>query len=256
MPDTHMTDKPTTSDTIETLLNRRSIRKYAADPVSDAHVSAILEAAVRAPTSSNVQAYSVIVVRDPDTKQKLAEPCGNQKHIADCPVFLAFCADLTRMEKALVKYGADLENNNMEMGLVATIDAALVGMSAYVAADSLGIHGVMIGAIRNNPEKIAEILGLPSKVYAVFGMCLGYPAEAPKQKPRMPFDGIVHFERYDAGKSLDIVDAYDESLRAHYESIGKATAADSWQNEVGSKFASRPRDKLRAQLKARGFDFS
>ena len=179
------------SETINVLRNGRSIRKYAPTPVSDAHVNAILSGALRAPTSSNLHAYSVIVVRDPETKSQLAVPCGNQKHIVDCPVFIAFCADLTRIESAFERNGHNMENNNLELGLVASIDASLVGMAAYVSAESLGIHGVMIGAVRNKPEDIAGILGLPDRVYAVFGMCLGFPAETPKQKPRMPVTGIV-----------------------------------------------------------------
>ncbi|MDP4795701.1 MAG: NADPH-dependent oxidoreductase [Rhodospirillales bacterium] len=246
----------TDSETIRVLKNRRSIRKYADTPVSDAQVEAILSAAMRAPTSSNLHAYSVIVVRDPETKVQLAVPCGNQKHINDCPVFLAFCADLTRIEAAFQRYGHNLDDNNLEMGLVASIDASLVGMSAYVAADSLGIQGVMIGAIRNKPEVIADILGLPKHVYAVFGMCLGYPAEAPKQKPRMPVPGIVHREKYDATAALQSIDPYNAELKDHYVSVGKETSDDSWTNEVVAKFSTRPRDGLRAALKARGFDFT
>ncbi len=256
MPDTVPTDRPTTSETIEVLRNRRSIRKYADTPVTDAHVDAILSAAMRAPTSSNLHAYSVIKVRDQDVKTRLAPPCGNQQHIIDCPVFLAFCADLTRIEAALERHGHDLADNNMEMGVVSTVDAALVGMAAYVAADSLGIQGVMIGAVRNDPEAIAEILGLPNRVYAVFGMCLGYPAEAPKQKPRMPVPGIVHQDRYDPAAALAILDPYDADLKAHYDSIGKASTAASWTDDVDKKFAARPRDGLRAALKGRGFDFT
>ncbi len=247
---------PRDSETINILRNRRSIRKYASTPVTDEHVEAILSGALRSPTSSNLHAYSVLVVRDPETKAKLAVPCGNQKHIIECPVFLAFCADLTRIESAVQRNGHDIENNNLELGLVATIDASLVGMAAYVAAESLGIHGVMIGAMRNKPEEIADILGLPNRVYAVFGMCLGYPAEAPKQKPRMPVRGIVHHEKYDAEAALGIIDPYDAELKSHYDSIGKETNANSWTHDVDAKFASRPRDGLRAALKKRGFDFA
>jgi len=244
------------SETIKVLRNRQSIRKYAPTPVSEAHVDAILGAALRAPTSSNLQAYSVIVVRDAETKSQLAVPCGNQKHIVDCPVFLAFCADLTRIESAFERNGHTIENNNLELGLVASIDASLVGMAAYVAAESLGIQGVMIGAVRNKPEDIADILGLPSRVYAVFGMCLGFPAETPKQKPRMPVSGIVHHERYDADAALGAIDPYDIDLKSHYDSIGKESHAQSWTHDVDAKFSTRPRDGLRAALKARGFDFT
>lgn len=245
----------TTSETIETLLQRRSIRKYAKDPVTDAQVDAILRAAFRAPTSSNIQSYSVIVVRDPETKQKLSVPTGNQKHIIECPVFLAFCADLTRLELVLQERGHTLAGNNLEVGLVSSIDAALVGMSAYLAADSLGIKGVMIGAVRNNAVNIAEILGLPKFVYCVFGMCLGYPAEMPPQKPRMEQDFVVHHERYDPAKAPTAVPAYDVALRVHYESIGKATTPDSWSHDMDKKLHPQLREGLRAQLKQQGFDF-
>ena len=245
----------TTSETIETLLQRRSIRKYSQDPVTDEQVDAILRAAFRAPTSSNIQSYSVIVVRDPETKQRLSVPTGNQKHIIECPVFLAFCADLTRLEHVLQERGHTLVENNLEVGLVSSIDAALVGMSAYLAADSLGIKGVMIGAVRNNALTIAEILGLPKFVYCVFGMCLGYPAEMPRQKPRMQQDLVVHRERYDPAKSAAAVTAYDRELGAHYASVGKATTPDSWSHDMDKKLHPQLREGLRAQLKELGFDF-
>ena len=138
---------------------------------------------------------------------------------------------------------------------MASVDATLVGMSAYLVAESLGIQGVMIGAMRNDPEAVAEILNLPYRAYVVFGLCLGYPAEAPKQKPRMPAEGIIHYERYDADKALGIVDTYNDQLREHYESIGKTTDKESWSADVDKKYAQRPRDHLRDALKRRGFDF-
>ena len=245
----------TTSETIETLLQRRSIRKYSDAPVTDAQVDAILQAAFRAPTSSNIQSYTVITVRDPETKQKLAVPAGNQKHIADCPVFLAFCADLTRLEHVLQERGHTLEDNNLEIGLVSSIDASLVGMSAYLAADLLGIKGVMIGAVRNDAVKIAEILELPKFVYCVFGMCLGYPAEMPQQKPRMDQNFTVHREKFQPEKIAPSVEAYDPALRAHYESIGKETTPDLWSHDMDKKFHPQLRDGLREQLKKQGFDF-
>ena len=251
----HVREQQTNSETIETLLQRRSIRKFDERPVSDDQVDAILRAAFRAPTSSNIQSYSVIVVRDPDIKQQLSIPTGNQRHIADCPVFLAFCADLTRLEHVLQERGHTLADNNLEVGLVSSIDASLVGMSAYLAAESLGIKGVMIGAVRNDAVKIAEILELPNFVYCVFGMCLGYPAEMPQQKPRMVQDLVVHHERYEPAKTAAAVDAYDPALRAHYEDIGKETTPDSWSHDMDKKFHPQLREGLREQLRKQGFNF-
>lgn len=247
------------SETIDLLAKRVSVRRYRPDPVPEATVEAILKAAFRAPTSSNIQSYSVVVVRDRDTLKRLAPITGNQKHVAEAPVFLAFCADLTRIAHALDVRGHSIADNNMETGLVSSIDAALVGMCASLAAESLGLQGVMIGAVRNDATATAEILGLPDRVYCVFGLCLGWPAEAPAQKPRMAFEGMVHYERYGVtrgeGDPASRLAAYDAVLARHYRATGRPTTDDSWTHDMDKKFHPWLRDKLRQQLKERGFDF-
>jgi nitroreductase len=248
-----------TNETIELLHNRVSIRKYSDQPVSEEHVEALLRAAFRAPTSSNIQSYSVVVVREKEVLEKLYPVVGNQKHVLNAPVFIVFCADLTRMEHAIVERGGSMDDNPLEIGLVASIDASLLGMAAYLTAESLGLRGLMIGAVRNDATKIAEILNLPKRVYAVFGMVLGWPEEAPQQKPRMDYDMVVHYDQYGNQKGEKGLVAqlgnYDGQLSAHYNAIGKETTPDSWTHDINSKFADPRRVELRAQLKERGFDF-
>jgi len=245
----------TTSETIEVLHKRVSVRAFKPEPVREAQVEAVLRAALRAPTSSNIQAYSVVVVRDAGSKRRLSVATGNQPHVAETPVFLAFCADLTRIERAMNRHGHSLDDNNLELGLVSTIDAALVGMSAYLAADSLGLKGVMIGGVRNDPAEVARILDLPHRVYCVFGMCLGWPSSTPDQKPRMDYHDVVHFERYRRDGLDRALDAYDALLAEHYRQMGKSTSADSWTGEINSKFSRPQRDDLRLTLGKMGFDF-
>lgn len=247
------------SETIALLSRRVSVRRFRPDPVPEAMVEAILKAAFRAPTSSNIQSYSVVVVRDRDVLARLAPVTGHQKHVAEAPVFLAFCADLTRIAFALEKHGHTVADNNMETGLVSSIDAALVGMCASLAAGSLGLGGVMIGAVRNDASAVAKILGLPERVYCVFGLCLGWPDDAPVQKPRMDYAGVVHYERYGAqraeGDMASRLAAYDADLARHYRATGRPTTDDSWTHDMDKKFHPWLRDKLRQQLEERGFDF-
>lgn len=247
------------SETIAVLNNRVSVRGFTDEDVGDEVIEAILGAAFRAPTSSNIQSYSVIVVREQAVKDQLCAITGGQPHVKVAPVFLAFCVDLTRIEHAMSARGHNLEDNNLEIGLVSSIDAALVGMSAYLAADSLGLKGVMIGAVRNDAVATARALGLPPRVYCVFGMCLGRAGEAPAQKPRMDYSSMVHYERYGALRdNRDLAQGlsdYDEALAAHYGGLGKTTTTDSWSHDMDKKFHPQLRDDLRAQLKELGFDF-
>ena len=245
----------TTSETIRLLRDRRSIRKFTNDPVPEATVEAVLEAAFRAPTSSNIQSYSVVVVRDQKAKDELAVATGNQRHVAETPVFLGFCADLTRIAHALEINGHSIDDNNLETCLVSSLDAALVGMSAELAAGSLGLQGVMIGGVRNDPVEVARILGLAHRVYCVFGMCLGWPAEAPRQKPRMRTADMIHYERYDAARTKAGLADYDRVLGDHYQATGRPTTADSWTHDMDKKFHPWLRDGLRQALRKLGFEF-
>lgn len=250
---------PCRSETVDLLHNRVSVRAFTAAAVDDALLETVLSAAFRAPTSSNIQAYSVIVVRDQARKDRLAVLTGNQRHVREAPVFLAFCADLTRIERALHANGHDIDDNNLEIGLVSSIDAALVGMSASLAAESLGLRGVMIGAVRNDAVAVARELGLPRRAYCVFGLCLGWAEQRPAQKPRMDYRALVHREQY--GADLDdaaarrLLNDYDTALAEHYTRTGRSTTPDSWSHDMDKKFCPQLRDDLRRQLRELGFDF-
>ncbi len=180
----------------QTLNQHASVRAFRDKPVPDEMLNAILNAARRSPTSSNMQTYSIIVVRDPETRQKLAVLAGNQSHIEQCDVFVGFLADLNRLEIACEMHGQTLAKS-LETTLVATVDAALVGMSAQTAAESFGLGAVMIGGMRNHPQKVADLLGFPPGVYMVFGMSIGWP-QAPlgtkSLKPRLPEALVIHHE--------------------------------------------------------------
>jgi nitroreductase len=247
------------TEILRLLRTRVSVRRFRDEPVTDTLLEAVLEAAFRAPTSSNIQAYSVIVVRAAETKARLARAAGDQPWIRQTPVFLAFIADLTRIERALTDRGHDLDDNNLETCLVAAIDTALVGMTAALAARSVGLEGVMIGGVRNDAVGVAEVLKLPPRAFCVFGMCLGSPAEAPPQKPRLPARALIHDEHYgrprDPRPLEEVLASYDAALAAHYRSTGRATTDDSWTHDMDHKFHPPLRARLREALGTLGLDW-
>ena len=243
------------TELLRRLQMRGSVRNYKPDPVPDPWVNAIIAAGQRAPTSSNIQAYSIVVVRNAEAKARLAELAGNQKHIVECPVFFAICADLTRPAYACELHGEDFVGHTMEKSLVATIDAALVGMSMSLAADSMGLGTVMIGGMRNAPLEVAELLKLPKRVYVVFGLCVGWPKSAPVPKPRQSLATVVHQETYNSELPEAELAAYDAELAQYYTALGRETPEQSWTRTMADSLSKPRRMQLREQLKTLGFDF-
>ena len=147
-------------------------------------------------TSSNLQAYSVIAVADESKRQRLAELCGNQKHIAEAPLFLAWCADLARLEHACQMRGYFQVTEHVESFLVAAVDAAIAAQTAALAAEALGLGICYIGSIRNDPQAVIDLLGLPHLTFPVTGMTVGYPEGEGSIKPRLGLEAVLHWETY------------------------------------------------------------
>jgi FMN reductase (NADPH) len=175
-------------------------------------LEAIITSAQMASTSSYLQQYSVVAVEDGDRKERLAVLCGNQEFIRQCPVFMAFCADLHRLKLVCEREGTEIQTGYVEAFLTAAVDAALLSQNVALAAESLGLGIVYIGAIRNHPAEVIAELALPDLVFPVAGMCLGYPAEAPEVKARLPLPAVLHREQYSAEAMLPHLDTYDAEL--------------------------------------------
>lgn len=241
----------------ETMNQHASVRSFVDEPVPDAMLSAILNAARRAPTSSNMQTYSIIVVRDSETRKQLAVLAGNQKHIEQCAVFVGFLADLHRLEAASQIHGQPFAKS-LETTLVSTVDATLVGMSVQIAAESFGLGAVMIGGMRNHPQQVADLLGFPAGVYMVFGMSIGWPAPDAKPaqlKPRLPEPLVIHQELYDQADIRPLIAEYDAQLAEYYGLQNRNQHPEAWSGPIAQRLANPLRPHLRQTLEQMGFAF-
>lgn len=243
------------SAVLEQMRNRSSVRAYQPRDVPDSMLESILNAACQAPTSSNLQAYSLIVVRDQQKRQSIAAIAGGQQHIEAAPVFIAVCADLNRLDRVCNILEQDPATDLCEMNLVAIIDATLVGMCAATVAESLGLGSVMIGGVRNDPLHMADLLGLPSHTFVVFGLCLGWPLATPPAKPRLPALTVVHRERYNDPLTPSMLSGYDQTLSAHHRHIGRDNGA-IWSERVAKLCTSPHRSQLKDALAKLGFHFA
>jgi nitroreductase len=238
------------TETIRVLESHVSVRRFRPEPIADDLLMSVIRAACRAPTSSGLQAYSLIVIRDQEKRRRLSVLAGNQAHVAETPTLLAVCADLSRARRACEMHGVPFAGENMEIGMVAVVDAALVGMSVMLAAESAGLGCVMIGGMRNKPVEVARLLELPAGAFVVFGMCLGWPLDRPALRPRLPQDGAIHFEEYDASRTDAVLQNYDRLLAE--QSAGTLT----WTARIASDFSRPRREELRGCLAALGLPFA
>ncbi|MCB1910143.1 MAG: nitroreductase family protein [Rhodocyclaceae bacterium] len=248
-----------TTPIIEHLLSHRSVRAYRPDPVSDDQLAAIVAAAQSAASSSNLHAWSVVAVRDPDRKAALAECAGGQAHVREAPLQLVWLADLARLHRVAERCGRpDEALDYTEMLLVGVIDAALAAQNAAVAAQSLGLSLVYIGGMRNQPEEVARILGLPPRVFAVFGMCVGYADESKPAsvKPRPAQSVVLHHERYSLEQQDAPLAAYDDAMARFYESQNmnvRGTWSVHSSKRVAGPASLTGRDRLVEALHKLGF---
>ena len=245
--------------TIAGLMEHRSVRSYKPDPVPDGTVETLVAAAQSAATSSNMQWCSAIAVTDPARKKVLAEIAGGQKHIEQCPLFIAWVADMARNQRI-----ADAQKTGfecmpwLETVMVACIDVALAAQNAVVAAESLGLGTVYIGAMRNDPVRVAELLRLPRQAFVVFGLCVGYATEtgAGEVKPRLPQGVVLHREHYDAGREATLRPMYDAEMTqfSQRHELQAATWTRRVLNRLGPIKSMNGRERMRTALASLGFE--
>jgi nitroreductase len=220
------------NDVLKLQLAHRSVRKFTSREVTDDELAAIVAAAQSAPTSANLQPWSVVAVRDPERKARLAALAGNQAFIEQAPLFLVWVADLSRARRLAERAGTEVTAADyLETTIIGFVDTALAAQNAVVAAESLGLGSVLVGAIRNHPEQVAAELRLPAHAVATFGLAVGAadPTEHAGIKPRLPQGAVLHRERYDASAADAHIAVYDERLSAYNSRFG---LAGNWSDRV------------------------
>ncbi len=235
---------------VEVLLKHRSIRKFKPKAVSNEHLELILSAAQAAPTSSFLQAYSIINIGKGINRETLMHLCDDQSYVSGAPVFLVFCADLHRLHLMSDLHEKRYERGWTESLILATVDAALAGQNAMIAAEALGLGGVYIGGIRNNIQGVSKLLELPEEVYPVFGLCIGHPDQDPQIKERLPQQIVVHQEKYTRlDHHATLLAEYDERIREYYIQRTKGKIKTSWSEAAAEKLSSEIRPEVGPFLK-------
>jgi FMN reductase (NADPH) len=246
------------NNVIETLLNHRSIRKYEDTPLTEEEIGTLVEAAQAASTSSYIQAYSIIGVKDKEKKKKLAELAGNQPYVETNGHLFIFCADLFRHEVLADMEGQEISTSieSTEKFMVAVIDAALAAQNAAVAAESMGLGICYIGGLRNNLEEVSRLLHTPKRVVPLFGMTVGRPLHESSKKPRLPFQHVYHEEEYNQNQERlqEQLREYNDTIQAYYTERTGGERSDTWTGQMASMLSKPSRMYMKEFVEKQGLN--
>ena len=143
-------------------------------------------------------------------------------------------------------------HESVEGILVGAVDAGITLGNLMTAAESMGLGVVPIGAIRNDPEAMIELLELPPHTFPIVGMCLGYAADNSHIKPRLPMQTYRHEETYRQEGLRAAIDDYDKTLTAHWRNVAR-DVGEPWSASVGSFYDKIYFPAVRPALHAQGF---
>lgn len=237
------------NQTIDTILAHRSIRRFTSEPIQADVLSTLLDCAIAASSSSFIQCVSVIRVTDTDKRIQMAHLAGDQPYVASAAEFLVFCIDFHRH----VQIHPEAQLGFTEQTLIGAVDAALMAQNCLLAAESLGLGGVYIGGIRNNPAEVAALLDMPKHVMPVFGLCLGYPDQNPEPKPRLPQSLVIHQNSYQQDLDRQQLAQYDEKVRQYYQSRTGGNKDMSWSEQITATLTKEARPFMKDFLVSKGF---
>ena len=172
------------------LKKRRMVRSFKDRQVGDAQIVRILKNAHRAPSAGFLQQQELVVIKNKETKAKLAEAAVSQDFIAQAPAVIVVCSNTDRVVK---RYG------DRGVNFYSIIDGAFASMLILLTVVNEGLAACFVGAFNDN--EVSKILKLPKHVKPIGIIPVGYSNEAPEKFERMSLEEIVHYERYAQKKS-------------------------------------------------------
>ena len=252
-------------DAVAPLIDRRVTRRYTEQDVPDSLLDALLAAAQSAPAKSDLQQFSIVVMRDKSRIKQIADWIGTMDWIATAPVFLVWCGDMRRGQRLCVQHDMPHANNNLDTFLNTAVDCSLAMGQFMAAADAVGLGTCPISYVRSHIERVSPLLGLPSGVYPVAGLTVGWPVFRRPVSMRLPPSVVVHRERYDDSALESDIAAYDQrrdrrdpvapgSLKNN--DVYPSRAGVGWSENVARQLSVPERFGFAAYLKTKGFDLA
>jgi nitroreductase len=240
-------------DLLKVLNSHRSIRKFKPKKIDEHLFQQIILAGQSSASSSFIQACTIIRIKDLEKRKALRAIAGDQSYVEEAPEFLVFCADLSRSYQCCEYHNKEAIKGLTEQFIIATVDTAIVAQSTVIAAEALGLGICYIGALRNDPLSVSNLLDLPDYTYPVFGLCLGYPDENPEFKPRLPIEIFLKDDVYKDKNDMQAIASYDEDMLNYYEQRTTNKKHQCWSEQMAGILSKESRPFMKEYLAQKGF---
>jgi FMN reductase [NAD(P)H] len=235
------------------VLTRKTVRRYSEKMPSEELLDLLTACALSASAKSDFQQASILRLRDPQKRAAIGALFPSMPWIGNAPVFFVFLGDARRLDRIGELRGKPVDNSTLEGFFNASIDAALAMQTMILCAESNGLGVCPISVIRNEIDKVAQILALPDLVFPVAGLCLGYPAAEGHVSLRLPRAVTTHADRYDDSKLSASIDDYDRRRDAIHAIPKDQQRSNAEFGEA--TFYGWSEDKARQAAKAEGAAF-
>ena len=179
-------------DVFELLHQRASIRRFEERGVPEEIIEKILGAGQRAPYTG--QQCSVIVTTDPEKRKQVGEWLGYLPRSA--PLYLLFCVDFRRLGKIVARYGRELRFANIALLWWGIQDVCYFAENVVLAGEAHGLGSCFMGGTPWRSDELCALFEIPQWVFPVVGLVMGYPAEHPAPRARLPLHSVIHRDRY------------------------------------------------------------
>lgn len=192
-------------------LSRGSVRAFSKDKIlTDEMLDELLEGAAQAPTTGNMQLYSVVVTRRPEAIERMARLHLGQPAAVNCQALLTFCADKYRFGRWCRLRKARTGFENLSGDLLAIVDATIFAEQFTLLAEASGLGCCYLGTVTYDLDGFCRELKLPRGVVPLFSIAVGWPAEGASPRPcdRLPLRAVVHREEYRDYSDADIEEIY------------------------------------------------
>ncbi len=247
---------------VNSIISRASVRKFSKKNISKELLTLLLTAAQSAPSKSNLQQYSIMVIQNQSLKNEISKLIGDTKWALTAPVFLLFLADIRRNIKITNHKGYNHKNNNVDTFMNGVIDSALSMQSMISASESIGLGICPISMIRNIIEEVKNLCKLPKGVFPIAGLALGWPDEKSPVSIRLPQDIVTHYNTYNEKNLIDKINQYDERVfkiapiernkQRHVDIYGVAKKG-TWSENISRQLSVAERKDFKKWLKNHGF---